>query len=50
LSGLLMGLLLLAQIIAGEAGTCGLEARIAVAHVATNREAAGIVGGWYGKA
>ncbi len=38
----------LACIIAGEAGICDLQTQIAVAHVWHNRQAAGIVGGWYG--
>lgn len=38
----------LAHIIAGEAGICDLDARIAVAHVVANREAAGLTSGWYG--
>lgn len=40
---------LLAGLIAGETGTlCGPDAKLAVAHVAANRAAAGIEGGWYG--
>lgn len=40
----------LACLIAGEAGGCDTRSMIAVAHVAANREAAGIHGGWYGYA
>lgn len=51
MSGLLIGLLALAAIIAGETGNlCGLDAKIGLAWVAHNREAAGIVGGWTGHA
>lgn len=38
----------LAWIIAGEAPTCPMEAKIAVAQVHANRQAAGIEGGWFG--
>lgn len=41
---------LLARLVAGEAGTCGLDGKLAVANVALNRAAAGIDGGWYGDA
>jgi hypothetical protein len=44
----MIGLYLLASLIAGEAGNCGLEAKLAVVHVVANRQAAGITGGWYG--
>ena len=44
----MIALYLLASLIAGEAGTCDLEGRLAVAHVVRNRAEAGIVGGWYG--
>lgn len=40
----------LACIIAGEAGNCDVRTQIATAHVAANRNAAGILGGWYGYA
>ena len=42
--------LVLARLIAGEAGVCDIDAKIAVAHVNANRIEAGIVGGWYGDA
>jgi hypothetical protein len=38
----------LARIIAGEAGVCDIDGRLAVAHVHQNRIAAGMPGGWYG--
>lgn len=41
---------LLARLIAGEAGNCDVRTQIAVAHIAANREAAGIHGGWFGDA
>ena len=41
---------MLARLISGEAGTCDTEAKLAVAHVKANREAASMVGGWYGDA
>lgn len=44
----MIGIYLLASLIAGEAGTCGLEGRLAVAKVVENRAAAGLHGGWYG--
>lgn len=44
----MIGLYLLASLIAGEAGNCDLEAKLAVAHVVNNRAQAGIIGGWYG--
>lgn len=40
----------LARIIAGETPTCGLAAKLAVAHVYENRLEAGIAGGWSGDA
>lgn len=40
----------LARIIAGETPTCGLAAKLAVAHVYQNRLEAGIAGGWSGDA
>jgi len=45
-----LGVWVLAHIISGEAGTCGLEGRVLVAQVHANRLDAGIVGGWYGSA
>ena len=42
--------LVLARLIAGEAGVCDIDAKLAVAHVNANRIEAGIVGGWYGDA
>lgn len=40
---------LLARLIAGEAtDACGVTGKLAVAHVWANRQAAGMVGGWYG--
>lgn len=46
----LLAVYLLARLIAGEAGNCDVRTQIAVSHVAANREAAGIHGGWYGAA
>jgi hypothetical protein len=46
----LLAVYLLARIISGEAGGCDVRSMIATAHVAANREAAGISGGWFGDA
>jgi hypothetical protein len=48
LGNFLISITVLAHIIAGEAGICNLDAKLAVAHVVANREAVGITGGWYG--
>lgn len=45
--GLLLALEL-ARVLAGETPGCDVEAKIAAAHVFANRQAAGIVGGWFG--
>lgn len=45
----LLAALALAQIIAGEAPGCPTEAKLAIAHVAANRQEAGLVGGWFGR-
>ena len=50
IAGIGVTMQIMARLIAGEAGTCGLDGKLAVAHVVMNRDAAGITGGWYGDA
>lgn len=45
---MLLAALELARVLAGETPGCGVEAKIAAAHVFANRQEAGIVGGWFG--
>ena len=47
---LLLSVMTLAAILAGETPGCSLEAKIAGAQVAQNRIEAGIEGGWFGEA
>ena len=47
---MLVTIYLLARLIAGEAGTCDIDAKLAIAHVHNNRAQANIIGGWYGDA
>lgn len=47
MADLIVGLAL-AWLIAGEAPACPVEAKVAVAQVAANRQAAGLLGGWFG--
>lgn len=47
--GELLSALALAAILAGETPGCPFDAKVAGVQVMENREAAGIVGGWFGE-
>lgn len=47
---LLLSMMLLARIVAGETVGCSFDAKAAAVQVALNREEAGMEGGWFGDA